>query len=229
MYSVVRNYETLPETVAGTDIDILIKQEAYIPVTEALKKAALEVGYTQWKEYPKNYNMMQMSFVPLICQDPQDVVRIDLMLDGVKWLGHDVLKSSYLWNNRIKHKGIWMLEGSASLSATLLNALLCGSMVKEKYVMEYNQLELTAKQIVNQHLTDALGGYSRLVIKRLESGFSFKADVWKIRYHFIKSKGNMKALIKGCLSWTKTALQRMIHPRGCSLCLPGRMVAARAP
>jgi hypothetical protein len=220
-YSVIRNYETLPETVAGTDIDIVIKQEDYTVVTKALKKAVPKVGYTPWKEYPKNYNMMQISFAPLICQNPRDVVRIDFMLDGVKWLGHDVIKEDELWQNRVKHNGIWVLGSFASLSATLLGALLSGSVIKEKYVTDYNQLEPGARQIVNQHLTDALGNYGRIVVRRLESGVSFKADVWKIRYHFMKSRGEVKALIKGCLSWTKTALRRAIYPPGLFVVLAG--------
>lgn len=207
--------------VSGSDIDILIEKNEYVTITRALEKDASEVDYRKWKEYSKNYNMMQISFVPKNCRNPQDVVRVDFMLDGVRWLGHDVIGADYLWKNRKRHNGIWVLGSSASLSVTLLNALLCGSMIKEKYVSEYNQLEPEAKQAVDQHLTSALGEYGRVIIKRLQSGGSFKGDVWKVRYHFMRSRGEVKALIKGCLSWAKTALRRAIHPPGLFVVLVG--------
>ena len=224
-YIVMKNYETLPETVSGTDIDILIDSKDYELCRTKLKNEVRRIDYKQWKEYPKNFDIIQMSFVPEVCRNSQDVVRIDFVMDNMKWLGFDLINSAFLWKNRRKKNGIWVLGNPAKNALTLLNTFLYGGKIKNKYLLEYRSLETQNREIVDKCILDSFGDYGEKIIEKLQKGKieeikNFNAR--KIKFNFLKSRGfYLKVILKGCWSWLRTGFQRAIHPPGLFIALIG--------
>lgn len=224
-YVVIRNYETLPETVTGTDIDLIISRKQYMVCREKLIREAGRVGYRKWKEYPKNFGIVQMSFVPEICYDPQDVVRIDFIFDNMKWLGFDIVDRRLLWKNRIEKNGIWALAEPIKTGLTLLNTFLYRGKLKEKYLLEYRNLETGNREIVNGYLLDSFGAYGKFMVSKLQDGSIediHKFNTRKIQLSFLESRGfDLKAIFRGCWSWFKTGFKRVVGPPGLFVVLIG--------
>ena len=81
-YIVLRNYELLPETVEGSDIDILVRKKAFSKFINCFLSEVYNIGYTPWKAYRKNFGMLQYSFKPIAINNPQDIIRIDFIFDS---------------------------------------------------------------------------------------------------------------------------------------------------
>jgi len=224
-YVVIRNYDTLPETVPGTDIDILIRNGDYNIIRNFLIEAALHVGYTKWKEYPKNHEIMHLCFVPKRCNDPKDVVRIDFIYDTMKWLGFDLVDVCLPWEYREKRNGIWVLGEPAKTVLTLMNTFLYGGKLKENYLAEYRDLQQTDQHYVRKCILFSLAGYGNVVIDKLDHGSMDAIDnleTARIRLNFLKAKRfEPRSLLRGVAGWLRTGFSRAIHPPGLFVVLIG--------
>jgi len=220
-YSVIRNYETLPQTVLGTDIDLVIRQKEFKRVCRRFHDVAAGAGYRVWKKFPKNWNIMHLKFAPVNCTDPKDVVKIDFMLNGLKWLGYDLLDRKTLLNHIVEHNGVRVLEKPASTLLTLLNSWTYGGRLKEKYRQEYLGLPADGRLWVDQKLTEAFGSYAAVLIGLLEAGendFNFN----RLRLAFVlQRKTEWFHLLAGAVSFISSTLRRIVSPPGEFVCVTG--------
>ncbi|MEK6758951.1 MAG: hypothetical protein AABY51_04195 [Deltaproteobacteria bacterium] len=221
-YSVIRNYETLPQKVTGTDIDMVVRSADFRRITSAVDAVARSVGYARWKSYRKNYDIVQTSYAPIECENPEDVVRVDFMMDGVKWRGLDLMDPQVIWDNTVTLGGVRVLKDPAKTALTLINSLVFGSGLKEKYLAEYTSLEGGDKKRADKLISDSIGASAKHVIEHLAalssqpSGHPASAlDTRPIRSSFMKAKA-MKApsILSGLASWAKTSVTRLLAPPG---------------
>lgn len=146
-YAVIRNYASLPVTVEGTDIDlILFDRPAFRGVFERMKTRVSSVGYKVWKKYRKNYNIIQVVFVPDELDCGCSVVRVDFVLGNVKWLGRPVVHKATLHRHVDTVHGVRILKDPAKTALTVLNTVLYGGRIKTKYKGEYRAL--SAEQLL---------------------------------------------------------------------------------
>ncbi len=221
-YLVVRNYETLPESVPGTDIDIVVKSSQYESIIKKLEEGVRNIGYRRWKSYPKNFGLVQVSFTPKDCRDVQDVVRIDFILDNMMWLGFDLIKPDLLWKSREMFNNISVLSDPVKTALTFLNAFLFGGKVKQKYLSEYADMDLENRKNVDELLAGSFGVYGKVVVDSLHSGKVDSLNTTKLRYSFLKTRGaNARDILLGLLSWFKTDLKRALSPPGLFVVLIG--------
>jgi len=224
-YFVIRNYETLPETVSGTDIDLIVSRKQYVVFREKLISKTRHVGYRKWKGYSKNYGLTQVSFVPELCDDPQDVVRIDFILENMNWLGFGLVDRRILWGNRIKENGIWVLGEPARTLLTLLNTFLYGGKLKERYLGEYRSLKGENRVFVKKCILDSFREYGNVVTQKLDHGSIEEInnlETTKIRFNFLKAKRfEPRSLLRGVAGWLRTGFSRAIDPPGLFVVLIG--------
>ncbi len=214
-YVVIRNYESLPEKVSGTDIDLVVRNHHYDLCRDGLAMIAGNVHYRKWKEYPKNYDIIQMSFVPVKIQDPQDVIRIDFIQDNVKWMGFCLIDEKFLWDCRVKYNDIWILAEPAKTTLTLLNTFLHGGQLKDKYILDYNYQSSMNKEIIDKGLDNILGDEAKSVIAMLRQGKAGDVALRKIRCNFLKSQNlNIAAIVTGLYMWVRVAFSRLLFPPG---------------
>ena len=199
--------------------------EKYDSLRKRLTNKVRCVGYRKWKQFPKNFNMVQMSFVPEMCRDPQDVVRIDFIHDNMKWLGFDLVDRKLLWNNRIERSGIWVLGEPGKTALTVLNTFLYGGKLKEKYLREYRSLIGADRRFVNKCILDSFGDNANVVTEKLDHGSIdeiLNFETARIRLSFLKTRRfEPTSLMRGVAGWLRTGFSRAIHPPGLFVVLIG--------
>ena len=213
-YMVLRNYESLPKTVEGSDIDILVKKKGFSSLTKFISSEIHTIGYRSWKTYRKNYGMVQFSFVPVNVTDPQEIIRVDFIFDRVQWLGKDILPAKELWENVTYHNKLKVLEHNTAVLLTAINSLVYSGTIKEKYNEQFEALNSDEQQRLfnlfsvtpNPDLKE-LGAESLASIRK---SFLFKDGV------------PLAGILYAVASWLKTFVSRVIHP-------PGQFIAMLGP
>jgi len=213
-YTVIRNYETLPCTVSGTDIDLVIRKADFKRIRNQFRSLAETAGYKLWKEFPKNWSIMHLKFAPAVCTDPQEIVKIDFMLNGLKWLGYDLMSRKDLSAHTEERNGVKVLRTPACTLLTLLNSWTYGGKLKEKYRQEYLDLAPDERKWTDQRLFAVFGRYSRQLISGLEKGRLFEPP-WSVRLRMIWSRRKESYVIfQGAVSFICGTLCRVISPPG---------------
>ncbi len=225
-YAVLRNYDTLPWKVPGTDIDILIRDEDRVRIFRALEAAATESGYRVWKPYRKNFDIVQTSYAPLSCADPEEVLRVDFFLGCVRWRGFDIISPALLWKNVGELNGIKVLNDPFKTALTLLNSFVFGAGIKEKYIKEYMALDAVKRERVREMVSSVLGPCGAEVAGALESAGKGRSFAWPgrkaLRVGFLRSKHfNPFSFLRGILSAARTSFGRLLSPPGLFVALTG--------
>lgn len=214
-YAVIRNYESLPETVPGTDIDLVIAEKDFRRIAPKLDELAASVDYRVWKKFPKPWFLTHVKFSPLAAEEAQDIVKIDFMRDGVRWLGWPILPMDELMKRRFVHNGVQVLDEPYSVLVTILNKLLSNGLLKARYTRQYWALDENARKYVKQCLSDLFGQYSKKLVRQLEcdtESFNSRAIKWLFLY---RKRFAPYQILQGFLYVTfVSTLQRVLAPPG---------------
>jgi thymidylate kinase len=213
-YVVLRNYKSLPNTVEGSDIDILIKKKGFIAFISEINTELHKISYKPWKAYKKNYNLDQYSFVPLFINCTQEVVRIDFIFDGVQWFGKDILPTGLLWGNVTYYNKIRVLRPEIEAPLSVLNSLIYSGEVKQKYIDDLLSQNDGSKEM----LLKQVNANSSMELNHL---LSLQPSLIK-RMFYMRNGNVLMQLIKGTYYWVKTLMSRLISP-------PGQFIALLGP
>jgi len=214
-YAVIRNYDTLPETVPGTDIDLVIREKDFRRIRRSLKSVAEAAGYQVWKEFPKPWFLTHYKFSPVNPEESQDVVKVDFMRGGVRWLSWPVVPEEEIWRCRSQHNGIQVLDEPCSTLVTLLNKWLSDGVLKAKYRDEYIALDEEKRGYISKQLFEILGRDSSQIIQQLEEGVGV-FNSFRIKLNFLRRKRFSPLRIAIGLWYLAfvSTLQRVLHPAG---------------
>jgi thymidylate kinase len=212
-YAVIRNYETLPETVPGTDIDLVIRQADFKRIRSRLAGVAAGTGYRVWKVFPKNWNIIHVKFAPQNCLNSQEIVKIDFMLNGLKWLGYDLMSRQTLLDYTCDQNGIRVLKNPASTLLTLLNSLTYSGQVKAKYRREFSALPDNERAWIVQGLNKNFGRYAVQLAESLSGEGSFNFNRLK-RAFVLQRKSEWFHLLTGAYFFISSTFLRVISPPG---------------
>lgn len=204
-YIVLRNHETLPDHVEGSDIDMLVKCREYNIIRNEILKDMAITDYRPWKTYRKNFNMVQMSFVPERCISPQEVIRLDFLFNSVQWMGKDIVPLNLLWSNIKHHNSISVLDPSISAMLSAINSILYSGGIKQKYLDQFRNLSIEDQE-------KALGFINKKV-KTINELLQIKPAV--LRKKFIMKDGiPLWTSCRAIISMSKTLLTRLSNPPG---------------
>jgi len=216
-YAVLRNYQTLPNYVKGSDIDLIIDKDHFSKLLNILKSELNGSGYKIWKRYRKNFNIIQLIFVPLKCSESNNIVRIDFGINAIKWLGVDLIDRNILWENTITRNGISIINPLTSLSLTIINSFLFTRKLKESYVKQFALLSKNQQKEVLNLMTNNLDISNNKLIAAIE-----KQSLLSARKNFLLShRVPLFSIIKGVGSWVQTLMSRLNGPPGNFVALVG--------
>jgi thymidylate kinase len=216
-YTVLRNYKTLPTYVEGTDIDILIDKDDFIRLKGVIISEINIINYKIWKQYRKNYDVIQLVFSPTKCTNTSGIVRVDFGLNTIKWLGLELIDKRTLWDNTVLNNGINVISSTVSLALTLINGFLFNGIIKEKYFQQFNLLAKAEQDEIVKLLS------KNLDLSCNETSMAIKKKrLLKARFLFLLSKGiHLLPIINGIGSWLKTLFSRAYNPPGFFIALVG--------
>lgn len=216
-YLILRNYESLPYKVSGTDIDILIDNSFNSKVRYKLVESVHLTNYKLWKDYRKNFGLFQMAFVPNQINNPYEVVRIDFIENRCTWLGMEIIENKKLWENVIIHNDLPCLAEPISNALSVLNGSLYAGYVKEMFYDKYDSLDLKGQDLVAYYLGSALKESQENIKEEIKS-----RKISKTRNRLIKAQGiNVIRILSGGISWLYTLFSRLIYPPGDFIVLIG--------
>lgn len=123
---VLRNYETLPEQV-GNDLDLLVEQdrqaEAFRVAREALEQCGLRA-----------HHAVHFGCLTLFVHDPDDLRQYHVdFFSSISWRGMPILDATRLLERSVSHHDIPIPHPSDEAVTNLLQRLLYGGRVREKY------------------------------------------------------------------------------------------------
>jgi thymidylate kinase len=147
-YMVLRNYATLPDSLGGSDLDILIHKEDYRLFIELLKEMILK------------YNGSLVSFIqhpacPHICiLENKRGIQIDLFIGVIQHKNRILYDWSFLSGYIRKYKSISVLDDDIAAIIAFLKEILNNKYCKKKYFYPAKEafsklLETDKEQLLN--------------------------------------------------------------------------------
>ncbi len=128
-YCVLRNYEQLPLSTGGSDLDILINKEQKAKFVEVLRQ-------TLGTYNGKVVSVVNSNLCPRYCLIGNDSnywgLMIDLHLEEIKYRGHTIVTNNKLWDNISYFNGICVLNKKTDSLISLFKELLNNSTCTEK-------------------------------------------------------------------------------------------------
>jgi thymidylate kinase len=134
-YCVLRNYQKLPSSTAGSDLDILINKEDKHKFMQLINNLCSDCN-------GKIVSIIESDICPRICLLGYDKsswgIMIDLHYHEISYRGHTILSNKNIWNNIILNKNnISGLNKKSDALIGILKELLNNSTCADKYYNEF--------------------------------------------------------------------------------------------
>lgn len=146
-FCVLRNYEGLPLSTNGSDLDMLIKRNQLSAFREALSETLQESeGHV--------VSFIDSKLVPKYCligtrPDPWGLM-IDLHIEEISYRNQVVISSNVIWSNIMLHNNISVMNNKADKLNTLLKELL------NNKICSKNQYDSFVKESLNHEFIDSV-------------------------------------------------------------------------
>ncbi len=146
-FCVLRNYEGLPSSTNGSDLDMLIKRNQLSSFREALSETLQESeGHV--------VSFIDSKLVPKYCligtrPDPWGLM-IDLYIEEISYRNQVVIPSNVIWSNIMLHNNISVLNNKADKLNTLVKELL------NNKICSKNQYDSFVKESLNHEFIDSV-------------------------------------------------------------------------
>lgn len=138
-YCVLRNYQLLPESTGGSDLDILINKKDSKKFIEIVSKTSQNHG-------GDIISFIASDICPRICVLGKKGngwgVMIDLHYDEISYRDYTILSNTTVWENTFEHNGIFALNTKSDALIGLFKELLNNRTCKEKYYTDFKNLAL---------------------------------------------------------------------------------------
>lgn len=213
-YCVLRNYETLPASVPGSDIDLLVAPGRRGTVERLLMERASALGWRLERRYPKTYRIAHLRLVRPVPNDRPEFLRFDLM-DHVGmgplrfYAGDGVLRT------RRRVGAVSAPSPGMEHAINLLNAAYDGHPLKSAYREKAaalakggGELERELARCVGDRLAarmiDTLGGNGPQALRR-----AVRRRLWRRAW-----SQRPLATLADCLGYLAVAGRRLLAPPG---------------
>ncbi len=153
-YCVLRNYETLPDSVPGSDVDLLVSREDRPVLIDAIEKIAAQLGWAVDSRYKKNYRIDHIRLYHAGANSP-DIIRFDVMADiGLGFLR--VLEGKPILSERKRRGNIYIVDEESEALINILNALYARKKLKTKYLDQARAI-LNTENNLEKRLSNLIG------------------------------------------------------------------------
>ena len=221
-YCVLRNYETLPKEIRGTDIDLLVSPAHKVRFWELTKKAAEQNAFQLLQVYEKSFHINHYKFYN---QLSGEVIRLDVM-DKVGALCFEFFSAHEILNEKQFNGALFTPKLEHEVSTVLLqNWFSLRGKLKTKYYESIRLLSNVEKQNFYEILDNKVGTtYSKLLPDKLLS------DLDGINSFLKKSRGkvmlsyylrNPFETFVNSIYLLKITIKRLLFPPGLFVVLAG--------
>lgn len=185
-YIILRNWENLPFSYPGSDIDLYVSKKTFQIILLKLNEICKSTNYKIWKKTSKTFDIQHIAFIPLTKGRLEDIVRLDFIL-SLSWMGTEFFSFDFLYKNKSVFNEISVLKQPLLSSVTLINIILYNGKIKQKYINEYNSLSheqqeylfsiastiFRNKQVSNNNLL-FINNFENSIFSKLRNSFLFK-------------------------------------------------------
>lgn len=156
-YCVLRNFETLPDRVPGTDIDIVVARGQERRFGEAVGRAAESVGWTLVRETEKDFRVDSYLVADLRQGCAPAFVVIDAM-SVIGWRGLSVIPAATILRHATDYRGIRGASPGAQAAILLLNSTLyVGRLKKDEYRRQVSEAAAAPSEAFRSILEESIG------------------------------------------------------------------------
>lgn len=169
-YSVLRNFESLPDSCGGSDLDIFVAEKNVAQFYELLSQAASQT-YSRLVSYTKDV------LSPKICYlNVKGGIQIDVFKGGICCKGHVMIPEADIIANTILYNGVKVVEPHFGDLIGFLKEVLNNGKCKEKYIapLRENASKFT-ETYLNEHLTVFSGAFNKLLADTISNNNYEKA------------------------------------------------------
>ena len=162
-YSVLRNYELLPEATGGSDLDILIHTESINQFNKLLKQF-IE------KNDLKLVSIIDDKQCPKYCISGTNWgIQIDTFKESVYFGNKEIISSSILFANTVNYNNVHVLNKRVGALLSFLKELLNNKVCEEKYIIDLqNQFNgLSIEEELLSKFTPQFSSYLNLNLHKL--------------------------------------------------------------
>lgn len=150
-YCVLRNYQSLPESTDGSDLDILINKKDAAKFIAVLSEISNKQG-------GNIISIISSDICPRICVLGNNGagwgIMIDLHYDEISYRGYTILSNRNVWKNTFQYKdAIFALNKKADALIGLFKELLNNETCEKKYFYEFKNLALD-EEFLNEVFQD---------------------------------------------------------------------------
>lgn len=220
-YCVLRNYESLPERVPGSDLDVLVHPDDSEHGELTLREIATACGWTLVSRYPKDYAIMHFRFWRLE-EGTNHFLRFDLMT-GVGWRGVPFLSTAEVLARRLAHRGLYVPRPVDEVVITVLTGLFYQGHIKQRYVPKWSATLREQRVEMEASLARVLGGQAAKRILAVDLAVARVPSVnrWRL---LLLARGLRRQPLRQVRAWlglARLAFSRALHPQGVLVALVG--------
>lgn len=170
-YAVVRNYEQLPKSKPGKDVDILIRRRDLTVIrrviSDILRESSGEIILSARHFYVSKFIILGVQDLPISAHKTELDLIDKLAWKGLTWLDEDLVIDKSIFN---KEK-IKVPLAHHELQMMLFHSLLFGGFVNNKYIDKMEKLFLQSDKSILFHELDFVFGdeVARFIISTFES------------------------------------------------------------
>ena len=130
-FCILRNYQSLPQKVEGSDIDILISRSDRKRAEYLLNKTAKSLGWSIIKPYRSLFGLVH--FVLFKLNENTEHLYLDIFYE-LSWFGGKYLDSSIVLGQRRKCRNFYIPAPEHESYINFMNAVLLGGELRERYI-----------------------------------------------------------------------------------------------
>lgn len=153
-YCVLRNYETLPDSIPGSDVDLLVSKKGRSLLIEKIKETAERQGWEIDSRYKKSYRIDHIR----LCHtgsNTTDIIRFDVM-DDIGLGFFRVLEGNPILSERKRRGANYIVDEESEALINILNALYARKRLKKKY-LEQARAILNTENNIEKSLNSLIG------------------------------------------------------------------------
>jgi thymidylate kinase len=211
-YVILRNYETLPERVPGSDIDILCAINDLIKFEKAIHQQALECGWSIESSYEKNYRIRHVKLVRVTVEE-FCALRFDISSD-IGLGPFRLLDGRGILDRKQRYRKIYRPSEIDESLVNVINAYYVGTPIKEKYGERVASLS-DQKQTHIRHELRKVFGTAPSTLAQLNMARGRRETRSIVLQLFVNSlRRSLSRTITDFCHWSKSSLYRIRVPSG---------------
>ena len=211
-YSVLRNYESLPNSTGGSDVDMWVHIDD-LPKCEVILKTIskdIKMPLVSFYDAPSQYKVCYMGV--------SDGVQFDIFKGDIYWKNWIMFSGESIWANTIDYNGVRVLNDEFADIMTIVKEIINTNNCRQKYIDKVYTTDVYTKQYLQNYL-ELFGDKFLSFFAKCLKGHTINENLSLLGQMSRQNLSRKKSLSK--IRYKLSKLRRLFKKPGFTICVEG--------